>query len=93
MNGRRRKHTNEREIKIKHKRHFSVLSFAERKNVLCLCGCGFYSILDCIIVQLEERMNDRVIPEIREFSLKSIRLESALLESRSSSGLPPDSSK
>lgn len=70
-----------------------MLSFAERKNVLCLRECGFYSILDCIIVQLEERMNDRVIPEIREFSIKTIRLESALLESRSSSGLPPDSSK
>lgn len=56
--------TSEREIKMKHKRHFLVLLFAERKNrcknVLCLCECGFYSIFDCIIVQLEttKQMNE-----------------------------------
>lgn len=50
-------HEERREIKIKHKRHFSGAFICQAVNVLCLCECGFYSIFDCIIVQLsrEER--------------------------------------
>jgi hypothetical protein len=51
-----KQHTNEREIKIKHKRHFFGLLLFERTQkrlVVFKCGCGFYSIFDCIIVQLE----------------------------------------
>lgn len=82
----------EREIKMKHKRHFLALLFAERKNVLCLCECGFYSFFDCIIVQLEEtkQMNEWMngFEKLRESQLKASDWNQHF-SSCCSSGLPP----
>lgn len=73
----------------------------KRWNVLCLYECGFYSIFDCIIVQLylgkekervNERPNKRAVWEIRESQLKALDWNQHFSSFLISSGLPPHNS-